>query len=175
MDESRDADQTWIAELHATTDRARLFCSFFFWVAFGFVFSCDTGTVFRFPKSSVSTSFLQDCERCPPRFCMTISKQTWSSCHAAVVFATASGFATGFLTASCSTSAFSRRFPGLFTGHVPTRGSGQESSERHGSDRIGSGRAGSGQEVLEISRVGSGRVRSGHVGSGRVRTCSKSH
>ena len=45
--------------------------------------------------------------------------------------------------------------PGLFMGHDPTRGSGQELV---GISRIESGRVGSGQEVFNLSWVGTGRI-----------------
>ena len=69
--------------------------------------------------------------------------------------------------------------PGLFTGHDPTRGSGQGGFKisRVGSGRVITfenltGRVGSGQEDFKISRVGSGRVKrlqhlAGRVGSGQ--------
>ena len=71
------------------------------------------------------------------------------------------------------------KIPGLFTGHDPTRGSGQGGFKisRVGSGRVITfqnlmGRVGSGQEVFKISRVGSGRVKrlqnlAGRVGSGQ--------
>ena len=75
-----------------------------------------------------------------------------------------------------------RRNSGLFTGHDPTRGSGQGGfkiswvgrvgSLRFKMSRVGSGRVRSGQEVFKISRIGSGRVKrlqnlAGRVGSGQ--------
>ena len=47
------------------------------------------------------------------------------------------------------------KYPGVFTGHDPTRVSGQGDFKM---SRVGSGRVGS--RSFEISRVGSGRVKS---------------
>ena len=53
---------------------------------------------------------------------------------------------------------------GLFTGHDPARGSGQEGETR------GSSRVGSDQGVIETARVSSGRFRRFSSLTGRVRS-----
>ena len=87
-----------------------------------------------------------------------------------------------------------RKIAGLYAGHHPTRGSGQEglkmSQVGPGGFENVAGRVGSGQEVFEMSRVGSrrankfsilaGRVGSrgfqiSRIGSGRVMRCLKCH